>query len=354
MLDYGEHVGHWQFVGQEGTPFTDLQYLDAEKMDGVIGSFLTGQEAAVARRCGLPAVNVSSLNKITSLPSVTCDDRAVGRAGAEHLLGLGFATFGYVGCLRFFEAQEQMAGFTALIEDAGCLCYSRDRNTDAESETSQAQLGVWLDELPKPIAIMAESDIIACTTLNAALKLQLRVPDDVAVLGVGNNPFSAIMTLRRLSSVEVNHHRIGQLAAGVLDGLMAGEAPPPPQSVPPLGVVTRRSTNVVVSDDPVVANVLRYIREHVADGIDVQQVLDQVDISRETLDKRLKQATGQTAYATICRMRLERAKHMLIKTDASMDQIARACGFRRQARLNEVFKRLTGMTPGEFRQQRSR
>jgi LacI family transcriptional regulator len=354
VLDYGEHVGHWQFVGQDNTPFTDLAHLDAEKVDGVIGSFLNQQEAAVVRGCGLAAVNVSSLTKIPSLPSVTCDNRLVGRMGAEHLLGLGFAVFGYAGYLTVGEAQEQMAGFTDTIKGTGCVCHLQDLEADAESEQILAQLRAWLDEVPKPIAIMAESDAAACATLNAALNLQLRVPDDVAVLGVGNNPFSAIRALVSLSSIEVNHRSIGQRAAVVLEGLMSGEAPPPPQSIPPLGVVTRRSTDVVVSEDPVVAKVLRYIREHVADGIGVQAVLERVDMSRETLDKRLRHATGQTAYGVICRMRVEQAKHMLLKTDASIDQIARACGFRRQARLNEVFKRLTGMTPGQYRQQRSR
>lgn len=83
-------------------------------------------------------------------------------------------------------------------------------------------------------------------------------------------------------------------------------------------------------------------------------VLDEFKLSRRTLDNRMKRATGQSVYTAICRMRVDLAKQMLVKTDASMQRVSRECGFDRQSRFNEVFKRMTGLTPGQFRQQRSR
>lgn len=353
VLNYGEQVASWRFVGQDHTPFTALEDLSADKTDGVIGNFMNEQQAASALHSGVQAVNVSSMTKIAAVPSVTCDDRAVGRMGAGYLLERGFVEFGYVGKLMFMEAQDQYEGFRTVLKEAGRACHVMNLQDEPEPE-SRSALAHWLRGLPRPIAIMAESDALACATLNTALDLHLLVPDDVAVLGVGNNPWSEVMTTMPLSSVDVNHGRIGQLAGAMLQGLMSGEVPPPRQTVPPLGVVARRSTDVMVNDDHVVTRVLQYIRDHAAHGISVDDVLDQVAMSRSTLDKRLKLATGQTVHTAICQMRVEKAKRMLVETDASVEQISHASGFQCQPRLNEMFKRLTGMTPGEYRRQRSR
>lgn len=351
VVDYGEQVGKWRFVGGRHPPFSTLEDLKRLNLDGIIGSFADHEAVDAVRSIGVPAINVSTGLKAASVPRVSHDDQAVGQMGAEHLLERGFAVFAFFANSVEWLSSQRQEGFKRGIEQAGRTCHLRD--TNLEPETPKPELiRRWLLELPKPIAIMAVNDFMARLTINAAVELGLRVPDEVAVLGVNNYRWAVLMSSVPPSSIELSWARIGHLAAQALEGLMHGGAVPPPRYVPPLGVVLRRSTDTVRSDDPVVAHALRYIRDHVSTGIDAEGLLDELQLSRRTLDNRMKRATGQSLYIAICRLRVEQVKQMLIKTDASMERIARACSFDSQSRLNEVFKRLTGMTPGQFRQQK--
>lgn len=351
-VDYGEHVGRWQFVGGEHPPFSSLADLERLRVDGVIGSFPDERWVGAVHRMGVPAVDVSTSLERPPLARVSHDDRAVGRMGAQHLLERGFALFAFFGNSAEWLSQLREEGFRSEIEQAGRTCHLRDTNLHPDVRRPEL-IRRWLAELPKPIAIMAVNDFMARLTINAAVEQGLRVPDDVAVLGVNNYRWAVLMSVVPPSSVELSWARIGQVAAQTLEGLMDGGVAPPPRYIPPLGVVLRRSSDTVISDDPVVARALRYVREHVAAWIDADALLDELKVSRRTLDNRMKRATGQSLYAAICRLRVDRAKQMLIKTDATMERVARECGFDRQSRLNEVFKRVTGMTPGQFRRQRS-
>jgi len=155
-----------------------------------------------------------------------------------------------------------------------------------------------------------------------------------------------------LSSIRPDNRQVGYQAAKLLDALMAGEAPPPPRWVSPLGVVSRRSTEITLSEDALVTEALNFIRDHCGwQELSVDHLLDELGVSRRTLELRMKQATGHPPNAAIIRARIQKAEKMLIETEQTMAQIAAACGFRRQGRFSAVFKKVTGMTPGEYRRQ---
>lgn len=100
-----------------------------------------------------------------------------------------------------------------------------------------------------------------------------------------------------------------------------------------------------------VTDVLRYIRDHCHEGLTVNQIMDQLAISRRYLEKRIKRAVGMTPQVAILRAQIARAKSMLTRSHTPLDVISEACGFRQTASLHQVFKRMTGMTPGQYRQQ---
>jgi LacI family transcriptional regulator len=152
-----------------------------------------------------------------------------------------------------------------------------------------------------------------------------------------------------ISSIELDERRLGQLAARTLETLMQGGTVEPAQRVAPLRVVTRRSTDMILSQNPLVGRALQFIREHAEEGIEVEDVLTDLGCSRSTLEKRMKQELGYTVYTAITRARVEKVKKMLLSTEASTDLIAHHCGFEHQARLFETFKRVTGMTPAAYR-----
>lgn len=353
VLEYGEHAEGWQFVGIGTMPRIAAERLGEIEVDGLIGAFDDKEVAHRAAECCGVVVNVRADHPETGLPAVGNDDPLTGRLGAEHLLECGIGNYGFVDDADELGSQRIRDAFVGVVEEAGRSCHVLRRTWTDEARAQQA-IARWLAELPKPIAIMAHNDYDARLTIHAATQLELRVPDEVAVLGVNNNLWMIAMSGVPLSSIELDLRGIGYRAAKLLDGLMAGEAPPPPQLIPPIRVVARRSTDVTLTEDPIISRAMRYIRDHATEGINVEDVLDDIGLSRPTLVKRMKRATGRTPHQAIVRARIDHAKTLLLDTELTVEQIARRCGFDRPPRLHEAFKRTVGMTPGQFRRQRLR
>lgn len=135
--------------------------------------------------------------------------------------------------------------------------------------------------------------------------------------------------------------------------MMNGENIPNDQAitVPPVGIVTRQSTDVLAITDPEVTTALRYIRRHALDGIRVRDVVNQVPISRVSLEVRFKRTLGRTMHSEIQRVQLERVKQLLRSTDLPIREIAQRTGFKYAEYLSNLFHRLTGQTLGQYRSQ---
>ncbi len=153
-----------------------------------------------------------------------------------------------------------------------------------------------------------------------------------------------------LSSIALHAQKIGFEAARLLDHLMSGGKPPKaPILLPPEGVVTRQSTNLLAIEDPDVVAGVRYIREHVHQHITVRHLLEAVPVNRRYLERKFKEAIGRTPLQEIRRARLEKAKELLSATDLSMPAIARRSGFPNPERLANVFHDMTAITPTAYR-----
>jgi len=348
VLDFAERSDRWQLVGRRADLRLPFDEIDLSAIDGVIGFFHERQWAEAVIAAGVPAVNLSNRYEDLPLPRVSNDDQAIGRLGATHLLERGFVHYGFVGPLVTWYAQQRCAGFRSVIEqDAGRACHVL--SFQANHPALRDLIAKWIEPLPKPIGIMAATDQEGRLLMDHVQALGLRVPADVAVLGVDNRRWLTQLARISMSSVELDQRQIGYRAAQLLDGLMDGELPTPPQSIPPLGVVTRRSTEIIVAQDPIVAKAMAYIRDHCDSRLGVEDVLDQLDVSRKTFELHLKRATGLTPRLAITRAKVDRAKQLLASTDQPIGQIAEQCGFDRPPRFFRVFKRETGLTPGQYR-----
>jgi LacI family transcriptional regulator len=353
VIEYGDRAAGWQFVGKGNSPFVESGRLDAFTFDGLIGEFNDGMMVDEALTSGAAVVNTSTVCEGLGMTYVCNDDEATGRLAAEHLLERGFAELGFFGDDDEWLSRRRGDGFDRVVRAADRICHVRTFRSSGGANI-RALVRQWLEELPKPIGLMAHRDYLARVTVNEATKLGLGVPDDVAVIGAHNNRFATLLAARSVSSVELDWRRIGYLAAEALDALMAGGEPPRPRFVPPLGVVTRQSTDITLVEDELVNRALTYIRDHCVDGIDVEDVLEYIQVSRRHLEVRMKAAIGITPRVAITRERVERAKRMLVTDNTPIEAIARSCGFRQTPRLTEAFKRLTGLTPGNYRHRHAR
>jgi LacI family transcriptional regulator len=210
----------------------------------------------------------------------------------------------------------------------------------------------WLQELLPPFAVMACNDVRGQHVIDACSKLDLAVPEKAAVVGVDNDELLCRVCSPPLTSVIPNAETIGFRAAELLAQLMDGQTlEAKTQLIEPLGVATRQSTDVVAIDDRDISAALHYIRENACRGIKVEDVVRNNAVSRSTLERQVRKYLGRTPQNEIRHIQIKRVQELLLTTDLSAERIAGLCGFEHPEYLHVVFKRVTGMTTGEFRRQ---
>ncbi len=320
--------------------------------DGIIARIESKAIARTVSRTGLPVVDVSAARHLKSTPWIETDDVAIARAAAEHLLERGFRHLAFCGERRFNWSRWRADEFRKIAREKGVSCdVYESSGTDPWSKEHNALLA-WVRKIPKPAGVMACYDIKAQQLLDVCRENGLAVPEEVAVIGVDNDPLLCSLTTPPLSSVIPNTHRTGYEAAALLDRMMSGERiPPKGHFIPPIGVETRQSTDVLALADREIAAAVRFIREHACDGATIGDLLRVVPLSRRVMESRYRKATGRTPHEDLVRFRIDRVKQLLAETDHSLERIATLSGFDHPEYMSVAFKRETGTTPGKFRLQ---
>lgn len=300
----------------------------------------------------IPVMDVSAARLIPALPWVETDDPAIARLAADHLLERGFRSFGFCGDDRFNWSKGRCEHFVRLVRAAGhsCSVYQPLRRQAADSQLQVENIAQWVAGLPKPLGVMACYDFRGQQVLDACRRRGIVVPDEVAVLGVDNDDLLCDLTEPPMSSIILNPYRTGYEAAAMLERMMAGErVGVDKHAIEPLGIAVRQSTDVLAIEDPDMAAVVRYIREHACEGIDVRDVLNANPQSRRVLESRFRKLLGRSPHEEILRVRLNRVKQLLAESALPLKQIAPLAGFVHPEYLSVVFRQKVGMPPGEYR-----
>jgi LacI family transcriptional regulator len=330
--------------------------------DGVIARVETPEMARLIQQLKVPVVDVRGSVAGLDFPLIDTEDRMVARLAAEHLLNRGFRHYAFCGFVGANYSDTRSHWYCERLKEAGydCHIYSpprqlRDGQTieyEKRGLLFQEDLSRWLQSLPKPVGVMACNDIRGQQVLNLCGRLDILVPETVAVIGADNDEVLCELSDVPLSSVVPDTLRIGYEAAALLDRLMAGgRAPAKPILISPLEVVSRRSTDVLALDDPHLAAGLRFIREHAFEPITVNEVARAAGMSRRVFERRFVAQMGRPPKAEVLRLRLERVKQLLAETDWSLAEIAERTGFKYGEYLHTVFTEKVRITPGKFRRQ---
>ena len=354
---YAETRPHWLFtsLAPDERPLGRPGDL---KADGVIACVNTEALAQALRRWHRPLVNVSAVLPELPWPRVGVDNQAVGRLAAHHFLERGLRHFGFVGRKDWLYSTEREAGFRRAIKEAGYRVTSyhvpatKLFDPSARSWPLDQRVGRWLRGLPTPAGVFAPNDLWGMQLTECCWKAGLRVPEDVALLGVDNDDLHCELARPMLSSVLVPTQQIGWEAAALLDRLLSGAASPrQPLLLPPQGVVGRRSSDVLATDDPDVVKAARFIRERGHLPLRVADVLKEVPVGRRTLERRFRQALGRGLWEEIRRVHVDRAKRLLAETDLAIKAVAKQSGFTDFRHLAVVFRQDLGLSPTAYRRQ---
>ena len=363
VAQYVKERGDWSLYVEED-PLQKLPDLRCWQGHGIIANFDDRKVAAAVRGLKTPVVGVGGgfgwYDPESRIPYFASDDQAVAQLAADHLLERGFrrlAFYGYPRTRINQWSENRSRAFLQRAHDAGIACsiYAGRQETVRRWSELQRELIAWVQSLEKPVGLMACNDVRARHVLEACRAIGLRVPEDIAVIGVDNDEVICDLTNPPLSSVEQGAQRMGYEAAALLDRLMDGRKTQPLRFVvQPVGVIARQSTDILAIEDPDVATAVRYIREHACRGIQIGDVVKQVGVSHSTLKNRFKATLGRTLHAEIQRVQIDRAKQLIAETDLPLKQVAVQAGFQYVQYLNRLFHKRVGQTPAQLRRRRLR
>jgi len=360
-----EHAGWSLYVEEE--PLQKLPDLKRWQEHGIIANFDDRRVAAAFRGLTIPIVGVGGgygwHDPASGIPYLYTDNAAIGRLGAEHLLGCGFETlafYGYPQTATSGWSEERAAAFAAAATAAGRAChvFTGRHATARRWEDLQRELTAWVEKLPKPVGLMACNDVRARHVLEACRALGLRVPHDVAVLGVDNDEMICELTSPPLSSIDQSARRIGHEAAATLDRLMASRprsgrsrpaGVPRATVIPPIGVVARTSTDTMATTDEAVLSALEALRANPWKKPDIDGIADGVCLSRSTLENRFRGVMGRSIHDEFVRLRVAGVRRLIADTDLPLKSIAARAGFPSVQYMTTFLHRHTGLTPARLR-----
>jgi len=362
LCTYVRPIRSWNFHFAQAHPET-IDKLKTWRPDGIIAVLPSVKFARQLLSFDVPVVNCGGeVPDIEGIPRVDVDNRAVGGLAAEYLIRRGFSHLAYCGETGRPSMIDRGNGFRQALADAGMDCheYSHwskgafDDQYEWQWSSDISQLLQWLIGLPKPVGIFACHDYIAMLVNMTCREAGLKVPDEVAVLGVDNDEVLCQMIHPTLSSIQTPQEKIGFEVGHMLNSLIRDrESAPDSILLPPVSVITRQSTDITATNDPELASAIRYIREHADQPIRVTDVLNTLIASRRSLETRFKSELGRTILDEIQISHIDRAKHLLTETGWPLEKVAEASGFNSRERLSVVFRRISGVSPAKFRRQAS-
>lgn len=334
----------WGDVGGE-----DL--LNESTLDGIV---IDSDEPELLSRLESfrgPVIDLSAGLRTSLSCQVTVDYAQVGRTAAEHLRERGFTSLGFLGTTRWLPSDVVENSFVLeAAEFARDISRARTaRRWSGQQSRHRQELSDWLVAVPKPCGILAVDDLTGRRLLQVCRKAGFKVPEEVAVLGVGDYEMVTTVSDPTLSSVIVPARAIGMQAADCLYQFFQGSRHLRDLKLPSTSVAARRSTDALAWEDPMLRDALDWLQEHLAEPLRVPDLAGHLCVSRRLLEQRFRETLGHGPAEQLRRVRIQRSKNLLRETDLGLGPIAKMCGLGTAERLCVLFRQYLQVTPGSYR-----
>ncbi len=350
---YARLHGPWSFYKEPGDLRSSIPKLNQWKPDGIImRDTLISNELLELKVPTIMAVHVSNYPEGAHV--IHTDSANIAQLAAEHLISKGLKNFAYCGFAGFDWSEERGKYFEEYLQEKGLstYCHILPKSITNQWEKEQYILSNWLQQLPKPIGVFTCNDDLGQHVLEVCKALNLKVPNDVSVIGVDNDPMVCEISDPPLTSISLNVEVGGFEAARLLDRLMAKKRVSSKSErilITPSHVVQRQSTDLLAVNDLEVARALLYIREHAREKIQVEDVVRATALGRRALEERFRKTLHRSIYDEIRSVRVEMIARMLIETDIPICEITEMFQFTDIEHISRYFKKIKGVSLRQFR-----
>jgi LacI family transcriptional regulator len=357
IAKYSRIVGHWHFLKDPAffMPQSTGRYVERIKEfnpDGIIMRQVPDADEII--QLGKPVIiSPHKCERFLGATNIIEDCDATGRMAAEHLLSKGFKNFAYCGFDDMFWSHHRCRGFQKRLSESNfTVSVYREPASDRLRIWEKERFSIlkWLKSLPKPVGLFCCIDERGEQILDICHAEKIHVPEEVAVVGVDNDEFICGLSSPPLTSIAFDAEAIGYKAASLLDGFMKGKKTAATELLTkPAYVVERQSTDVIAIEDNDIAAAYRYIRANINKKLSVADIANATCMPRRTLERRFQAEVGNSIYKEIQNERAGLIEKMLIETNMSIAEIARAMDFADPNELTRMFCRCRNISPTSFR-----
>ena len=359
ITQYSKEFGPWKFcrmpsfyretMGIDGI----LRWAQEWGAHGIIGQFYNDNDINKIIKAKIPIIAQDFKDRFTNIPNISGAYYETGKIGAEYFLKKGFKNFAFYGFKNIVWSQERAVGFEDILKKKGYTVHYFEHKKSRSRELwyyKPSSLSRWLKSLPKPVAIMACDDDQGQHITEACRHAGIRIPEEVSVLGVDNDEMICNLSDPPLSSISLDAEKGGYEAAKLMHLMIRNKAKKVYNiEVQPVQIITRHSTDIYATNDTYISSTLRFIHQNINTNLKVEKILQQVPLSRRSLEKRFQQITGFPIYKYIYNLRTEKFAQQLLETDKTVFEIALDIGLGDGKNISRTFKKIKGCTPNEYR-----
>lgn len=326
-------------------------WLGLNDADGIIAGDI--RFISEAMRLNLPKIlHDARCDKIPGASTMYTDSVNTGKMAANYFIDLGFKNYAFCGFEGLEWSQKRLTGYReelATRKIAHVHNYSDWKPAGSGMDTERWNISEWLKTLPKPVCVFACNDDRGINVLEACQIASLKVPEEVAVLGVDNDKLMCKISSPPLSSIELNFSKAGFDAATLLDEIIDKGNVEQDIIVPPIYLIERQSTDVFAIDDRNVIKAIVFIRQNYNMPIQVVDVVKSTTSSRRDLELKFKKLLRRSIKDEILRLRIDSIKRRLLNTNEPLNTIAQSLSYTDTEHFSRFFKSATGISPSKYR-----
>lgn len=294
---------------------------------------------------------------------VVLDNGSIGAQAADFFIEHGFRHFaflasnvyreriaGEIRCEAFRRRIAERLGTNATFAKhmVGVVTDNEDFWELGNGDTEK-----WIKALPHPCGVLVNGDREAVNILAICRRYRIKVPDCLEVLGINNSHGFCEHARPAISSLCPDLARCAKEAVDMLAALIADPNLPAERRKVMVGAckLVERGSTSNGEYGKIVARAREYIMKNACSGIDVSDVVRTVNVSRRLLEKRVREATGQSVLDMIQKVRLESVCRLLATTSLPIADVTTRSGYEPTSNLSKLFRRTFGMSMREYRLQ---
>ncbi|MDR0667591.1 MAG: DNA-binding transcriptional regulator [Prevotellaceae bacterium] len=334
-----------------------LEWAKEWKADGIIAQFYNTDNVGIFKKNGIAAIAQDFKARFTEIPNITGAHQETGRMGARYFIQKGFKNFAFYGFKNIVWSAERCDGFLEEISNhhlENNFYEYRSSDLDNLWYYESTPLMNWLRSMPKPLAVMACDDNQAHHIAELCRIGGVKIPEEIALLGVDNDESICTLADPPLSSINQAVEKGGYETAQLMEKMIQNpHAHYDDIVVNPTHIITRQSSDIHATSDKHIAAALRYIHQHTDKEFKIESLCRAVSLSRRLLEIRFKREIGLPIYSYITNLRIERLAHRLVETQNPITEIIDDLCFSDYKNIARLFKKLKGCSPSQFRARHS-